>query len=99
MFVCRRPTNYRAEHNQPATFRIAHPPPPCNPPRPHAALPQRYALLPYLYTALYDVHTGRAGTVARPLAWEFPSDPRVADLSTQVRASWVLGVLGGPGGP
>eukprot|EP00198_Chlamydomonas_reinhardtii_P003781 XP_001693117.1 alpha glucosidase [Chlamydomonas reinhardtii] len=51
------------------------------------SLRARYALLPYLYTALYDVHTGRAGTVARPLAWEFPSDPRVADLSTQ----WLLG--------
>ncbi|KAG2442338.1 hypothetical protein HXX76_002424 [Chlamydomonas incerta] len=51
------------------------------------SLRARYALLPYLYTALYGVHTGRAGTVARPLAWEFPADPRVADLSTQ----WLLG--------
>ncbi|KAG2433530.1 hypothetical protein HYH02_012648 [Chlamydomonas schloesseri] len=51
------------------------------------SLRARYALLPYLYTALYGVNTGRAGTVARPLAWEFPADPRMADLDTQ----WLLG--------
>ncbi|EFJ41704.1 hypothetical protein VOLCADRAFT_30523, partial [Volvox carteri f. nagariensis] len=50
------------------------------------ALGARYSLLPYLYTAFYLAHT-RGGTVARPLVWAVPGDPRVTDLSSQ----WLLG--------
>ena len=42
----------------------------------------RYALLPYLYTLFYHASTG-GDTVMRALAWEFPSDPSLANADRQ----------------
>lgn len=47
-----------------------------------AAMRIRYALLPYIYTALHAAHTGGA-TVMRALAWEFPDEPALADADRQ----------------
>lgn len=42
----------------------------------------RYSLLPYYYTLMYVAHqTGLP--VLRALLWEFPDDPKLADVSTQ----------------
>ncbi|OJJ42298.1 hypothetical protein ASPZODRAFT_2122517 [Penicilliopsis zonata CBS 506.65] len=42
----------------------------------------RFALLPYLYTLLYQAHA-TGSPVMRALAWNFPNDPRLADADTQ----------------
>ncbi|KAL2867446.1 glycoside hydrolase family 31 protein [Aspergillus lucknowensis] len=46
------------------------------------AMEIRYALLPYLYTLMYQAHT-TGSTVMRALAWEFPNDPSLASVETQ----------------
>ncbi|KAK9470692.1 glycoside hydrolase [Dipodascopsis tothii] len=46
------------------------------------AMAIRYALLPYMYTLFNAAHeTG--STVMRALAWEFPNEPQLAEVSTQ----------------
>jgi len=46
----------------------------------------RYALLPYLYSYAWENHrTGLA--LVRPLLWDYPDDPRVAELYSQ----WLVG--------
>lgn len=42
----------------------------------------RYSLLPYIYTLFYNAHT-KGDTVMRALAWEFPSEPALADVDRQ----------------
>ncbi|KAF2093517.1 glycoside hydrolase family 31 protein [Rhizodiscina lignyota] len=42
----------------------------------------RYNLLPYIYTLFYNAHT-KGDTVMRALAWEFPSDPSLANADRQ----------------
>eukprot|EP01114_Cavostelium_apophysatum_P008155 TRINITY_DN2046_c0_g1_i1.p1 TRINITY_DN2046_c0_g1~~TRINITY_DN2046_c0_g1_i1.p1 ORF type:complete len:921 (+),score=167.08 TRINITY_DN2046_c0_g1_i1:50-2812(+) len=42
----------------------------------------RYSILPYMYTLFYRAHT-YGGMVWRPLVFEFPTDPNVANLDTQ----------------
>ncbi|KAL5343686.1 glycosyl hydrolases family 31-domain-containing protein [Aspergillus crustosus] len=46
------------------------------------AMKIRYALLPYFYTLMQSAHV-TGSTVMRALAWEFPSDPSLADIDTQ----------------
>ncbi|CAK1550934.1 unnamed protein product [Leptosia nina] len=46
------------------------------------ALRMRYRLLPYYYTLFWRAHIDSA-TVARPLFFEFPQDPRVYSIDTQ----------------
>ncbi|XP_075224728.1 lysosomal alpha-glucosidase-like [Lycorma delicatula] len=46
------------------------------------ALTIRYTLLPYLYTLFWLAHIN-GDTVARPLFFEFPSDVKTYDVSTQ----------------
>ncbi len=46
----------------------------------------RYALLPYIYSHAWENHlTGLA--LVRPLVWEYPNDPQVAELYSQ----WLFG--------
>ena len=47
-----------------------------------AAMAIRYSLLPYIYTTFWKAHT-RGETVMRALAWEFPSEPWLADADRQ----------------
>ncbi|XP_043925641.1 lysosomal alpha-glucosidase-like [Protopterus annectens] len=47
------------------------------------ALLLRYSLLPYLYTLFHKAHTA-AETVARPLFFEFPSDPNTWTVDHQM---------------
>ena len=42
----------------------------------------RFQLLPYMYTLFYLAHT-TGSTVMRALAWEFPTDPSLADADRQ----------------
>jgi alpha-glucosidase len=42
----------------------------------------RYSLLPYMYTAFWRAHT-KGEAVMRALAWEFPSEPWLADADRQ----------------
>lgn len=42
----------------------------------------RYSLLPYYYTLLYTAHNSGL-PVMRALLWEFPDDPKLADVDTQ----------------
>ncbi|KAI5097402.1 lysosomal alpha-glucosidase isoform X1, partial [Silurus meridionalis] len=46
------------------------------------ALVIRYTLLPFLYTLFHHAHTS-ASTVARPLFFEFPSDPNCVTIDRQ----------------
>lgn len=46
------------------------------------AMNVRFQLLPYLYTLFYNAHT-QGSTVMRALAWEFPSDPSLANADRQ----------------
>ncbi|TDZ13568.1 Alpha-glucosidase [Colletotrichum spinosum] len=46
------------------------------------AIAIRYALLPYIYTALYHAHT-LGDTVMKALAWEFDDEPWLADADRQ----------------
>ncbi|XP_075742124.1 lysosomal alpha-glucosidase [Rhipicephalus microplus] len=46
------------------------------------SLTVRYALLPYLYTLFYRSHV-YGETVARPLFFEFPEDPRTHEIDEQ----------------
>lgn len=47
-----------------------------------SALLERYRLLPHLYTLFYKAHIS-GETVARPLHFEFPSDPATAAINEQ----------------
>jgi alpha-glucosidase len=42
----------------------------------------RYSLLPYIYTLMYNAHSTGA-TVMRALAWEFPNDPTLIAADRQ----------------
>jgi alpha-glucosidase len=46
------------------------------------AMAIRYSLLPYMYTLFYSAHT-TGSTVMRALAWEYPTDPTLANVDTQ----------------
>ncbi|KAF2720440.1 glycoside hydrolase family 31 protein [Polychaeton citri CBS 116435] len=46
------------------------------------AMKIRYSLLPYFYTLFYQAST-TGSTVMRALAWEFPTEPLLADLDHQ----------------
>ncbi|KAI9750318.1 MAG: hypothetical protein M1835_001399, partial [Candelina submexicana] len=46
------------------------------------AMAIRYALLPYMYTLLWNAHS-RGDTFMRALAWEFPNDPSLAAADRQ----------------
>ncbi|KAL0993142.1 hypothetical protein UPYG_G00103760 [Umbra pygmaea] len=47
-----------------------------------SAVMLRYSLLPFLYTLFHQAHTS-ASTVARPLFFEFPSDPNCQTIDRQ----------------
>lgn len=47
-----------------------------------ASISMRYAILPYLNTLFYNAHAF-GGTVARPLFFEFPTDPKCLDIDAQ----------------
>lgn len=42
----------------------------------------RYSLLPYIYTLMYNAHA-TGSTVMRALAWEFPTEPKLANADRQ----------------
>ncbi|XP_038064192.1 lysosomal alpha-glucosidase-like isoform X2 [Patiria miniata] len=46
------------------------------------ALQIRYSLLPYIYTLFHFAHS-KGSTVARPLFFEFPGDPKLYDVDRQ----------------
>ena len=46
------------------------------------AMNVRFQLLPYMYTLFYNAHT-QGDTVMRALAWEFPTDPSLANADRQ----------------
>jgi alpha-glucosidase len=46
------------------------------------AMAIRYSLLPYIYTLFYKAHT-TGSTVMRAMAWEFPTDPSLANADRQ----------------
>jgi alpha-glucosidase len=50
------------------------------------ALELRYRLIPYYYSLAHEAHETGVGLM-RPLAMEFPDDPRVADISSE----WLMG--------
>lgn len=53
-------------------------------------LGERYRLLPYLYS-LADEAARTGAPMLRPLVWEFPDDPSVADLGDQAMLGpWIL---------
>ena len=58
----------------------------------------RYRLMPYLYT-LFEEASRRGSPVVRPLVWEFPRDPRVANRadSYMVGSSLLVAPVGTPG--
>ncbi|MFW5826499.1 MAG: TIM-barrel domain-containing protein [Alkalispirochaeta sp.] len=58
----------------------------------------RYRLMPYLYT-LFEEASRRGSPVVRPLVWEFPRDPRVANRadSFMVGSSLLVAPVGTPG--
>ncbi|KZF23342.1 glycoside hydrolase family 31 protein [Xylona heveae TC161] len=47
------------------------------------AMKIRYPLLPYMYTLLHLAHS-TGSTVLRALSWEFPNDPLLANVDTQL---------------
>ncbi len=51
-----------------------------------AALHLRYRLIPYLYSLAHEAHTTGL-PMMRPIAMEYPNDPRCADLTDE----WLLG--------
>ncbi|MFO8042488.1 MAG: glycoside hydrolase family 31 protein [Alkalispirochaeta sp.] len=58
----------------------------------------RYRLMPYLYT-LFEEAARRGSPVVRPMVWEFPRDPRVANRADayMVGSSLLVAPIGTPG--